>query len=200
MSAREHARQANRQRVLDAVLELVAEGGIDEVTVPAVARRSEISVATIYRYFPTKDALLDAAAARPAEAAGVDGQRPGGTADLDEYLHTLWSSWVDNLDLLRRQSASTTGREMRRRRLAGARATVGAALTSRGIDPDSTEGRRLVSLLVNLTGSLSALDQLDRQGLEVDEAVTNTVWAVEALIDATLHSLKRGGSEEGGSP
>lgn len=54
--------EAHRHQVTDAVLDsaaaLVAEVGLTEVSMSAVAERSGIGRATLYRYFPTLDAVL----------------------------------------------------------------------------------------------------------------------------------------------
>jgi len=52
---------ARRQRVLVAALQLGAEGGYDAVQMRDVAATAEVALGTIYRYFPSKDALLAAA-------------------------------------------------------------------------------------------------------------------------------------------
>jgi AcrR family transcriptional regulator len=49
---------ARRDRVIRAALELGAEGGYDAVQMRDVATRAEVALGTIYRYFPSKDALL----------------------------------------------------------------------------------------------------------------------------------------------
>jgi AcrR family transcriptional regulator len=49
---------ARRERVIRAALELAAEGGYDAVQMRDVASRGEVALGTIYRYFPSKDALL----------------------------------------------------------------------------------------------------------------------------------------------
>jgi TetR/AcrR family transcriptional regulator, cholesterol catabolism regulator len=49
---------ARRERVIRAALELAAEGGYDAVQMRDVATRAEVALGTIYRYFPSKDALL----------------------------------------------------------------------------------------------------------------------------------------------
>jgi AcrR family transcriptional regulator len=49
---------ARRGRVVRAALELGAEGGYDAVQMRDVATRAEVALGTIYRYFPSKDALL----------------------------------------------------------------------------------------------------------------------------------------------
>jgi len=50
-----------RQRVLQAALRLGGEGGYDAVQMRDVAATAEVALGTIYRYFPSKDALLAAA-------------------------------------------------------------------------------------------------------------------------------------------
>lgn len=52
---------ARRQRVLVAALQLGAEGGYEAVQMRDVAASAEVALGTIYRYFPSKDALLAAA-------------------------------------------------------------------------------------------------------------------------------------------
>ena len=51
---------ARRGRVLDAALELAAEGGYDAVQMRDVAARAQVALGTIYRYFSSKDHLLAA--------------------------------------------------------------------------------------------------------------------------------------------
>jgi len=52
---------ARRQRVLVSALELAVEGGYDAVQMRDIATRAGVALGTIYRYFPSKDALLAAA-------------------------------------------------------------------------------------------------------------------------------------------
>jgi AcrR family transcriptional regulator len=72
--------QRNRERLLEAADELLATRGVD-VSVDDIAHRAQLGVGTLYRNFPTKEALLEAlllarieplvVAARDA-AAGID--------------------------------------------------------------------------------------------------------------------------------
>src|SRR5438876_1159239 len=52
---------ATRLRILTAVRDLLA-GGSTSLQVPEIAARAGVSEPTIYRHFPNRDALLDAAA------------------------------------------------------------------------------------------------------------------------------------------
>jgi len=51
---------ARRNRVLDAAMDLAAEGGYDAVQMRDVATRAQVALGTIYRYFSSKDHLLAA--------------------------------------------------------------------------------------------------------------------------------------------
>jgi AcrR family transcriptional regulator len=53
---RDDARQ-NRQRILDAALEVFARRGLN-VPMATIARRAGVGVATLYRHFPNRQALL----------------------------------------------------------------------------------------------------------------------------------------------
>ena len=49
---------ARRGRILDAALDLSAEGGFDAVQMREVAARADVALGTLYRYFPSKENLL----------------------------------------------------------------------------------------------------------------------------------------------
>ena len=51
---------ARRSRVIDAAMDLAAEGGYDAVQMRDVAARAQVALGTIYRYFSSKDHLLAA--------------------------------------------------------------------------------------------------------------------------------------------
>lgn len=64
-----------RRRVLDAVIDLVAAGRLDDMGMKDVAERSGVALGTIYRYFSSRDHV--AAAALLEWARALDGQQPG---------------------------------------------------------------------------------------------------------------------------
>ena len=45
------------ERMLNATAEVIAEDGIDGLTMTAVAERADVAVATVYRYFADRDEL-----------------------------------------------------------------------------------------------------------------------------------------------
>ena len=55
------------ETMLDAAEELMLETGYDAMTTNAIAARAEVSIGSLYQYFPNKDALLSALAERYIE-------------------------------------------------------------------------------------------------------------------------------------
>jgi AcrR family transcriptional regulator len=63
VSRREPVQKRSRARVdeiLNAASELLAEGGVESLTTSAIAARTGIPIATIYRYFDDRDAIIAA--------------------------------------------------------------------------------------------------------------------------------------------
>jgi AcrR family transcriptional regulator len=189
MSLRDEQRERTRRKIVSAVLDLVAAQSMSELSVPLVSERSGVSLATIYRYFPTKDALLNAAAEEPARRGA--GSLIAEGADGAAYLRKLWEDFAEHLDLVRHQVASDTGREMRARRYDAGKKWFADSVASQGVDPRSADGRRLVRLGLLLTSSIAFLDLHDRQGRSPGEAVDDVTWALAALTEASSPRSKR---------
>ncbi|MEB3734640.1 TetR/AcrR family transcriptional regulator [Halopseudomonas pachastrellae] len=48
-----------RQAILSAALKVFAEGGVNGVPMPALAEQAQVGTGTIYRYFSSKEALVN---------------------------------------------------------------------------------------------------------------------------------------------
>lgn len=60
LSLREAQRELTRNRILDAALELISEVPLDAITLAGVAARAAVTERTLYRYFATRDELIEA--------------------------------------------------------------------------------------------------------------------------------------------
>jgi AcrR family transcriptional regulator len=179
-----NAQQAEtRRRIVQAVTDLLAEEHPSSISVPAVVERSGISRATVYRHFPTKEALLDASAhgidERTREWLGTDAPVVG--RNMSEFIHRAWSELAQHLPALRASQLPGLGRDLRRRRGIRRRGDAVAGMQVYGIDTDSELGQRVVRLTLALSSSSMLLEQLDRMGMDVDTAADDVVWAIETL-------------------
>jgi AcrR family transcriptional regulator len=58
MGRRDERREERRNLLLDSAMEILAEGGVEALTIPRLAQRMEASVGGLYRYFPSKEAIF----------------------------------------------------------------------------------------------------------------------------------------------
>lgn len=189
MTIRDDQREATRARIVRAVSDLVANDHPAAVSVPAVAARAGVGVATVYRYFPTKEALLDAAASGVVSPEAA--QLPAGFGDVAPALRSAWGELEKQLPLVRNQFASPLGRDLHRRRWEARHDVMVAYLADAGIDPASPAGRRLLGAVDVLTSSTALLELHDKAGVPVDAAADWCAWAVGVLFRATKREAKR---------
>jgi AcrR family transcriptional regulator len=78
MGLREHNARRNKELILDAAMALFHERGYDDTTLEQVAERAEVSISTLYRYFPTKDLLVLSPIALNGQMAAELTRRPTG--------------------------------------------------------------------------------------------------------------------------
>ena len=67
MGVRQERRVARTRELLDAAMDLVVEDGMAGLTIGSLAERVEAAVGAIYRYFPSKTALITALQVRAVE-------------------------------------------------------------------------------------------------------------------------------------
>ncbi len=60
LDRRARKRLARSEEILDMGMELLSEGGLDALTIHALAKRLDVAVGALYRYFPSKGALIGA--------------------------------------------------------------------------------------------------------------------------------------------
>ncbi|MBH1933431.1 TetR/AcrR family transcriptional regulator [Streptomyces sp. AV19] len=96
----DHTRRSERSRraILDAALALSGESGYQRLTIEAIAARAGVGKQTIYRWWPSKAAvLLDAFIALGEEAAEGETELPD-TGDLEADLKLVVRATVDELN------------------------------------------------------------------------------------------------------
>jgi AcrR family transcriptional regulator len=69
MANRSRTTADTRARILDAAVAVLAQTGLEALTMPAVAEQADVALRTVYNHFPSKEALAVAAYDRLAEAS-----------------------------------------------------------------------------------------------------------------------------------
>jgi AcrR family transcriptional regulator len=89
------ALSSKREAILDAALALFCELTFDGTPVPLVAERANVGAGTIYRYFDSKEALVNAVYQRwktEMKRALID-EAPRGTSAREEFRHYWRGLW-----------------------------------------------------------------------------------------------------------
>lgn len=107
MSARITQKRADiRQEILAAAREILAAGGIEAVTLAAVAGRLQLTKQALYHYFPSKEALVKALTASLVQdeidfvLAEVE-KAGSGKKVLETLIRAFYTHYIDNLDAFR---------------------------------------------------------------------------------------------------
>ncbi len=187
-----------RQRILDAVVELIGDRGDADVSMPQVAAASGVSLRTLYRYYPTRQDLIDAVATVADQAVASD--LPGAALSLDDagpWLTEAWGNLLAHEVFIRAQHTSPNGAAIRRARIPFFREVVHAVLlreepTLGNLDPADLEG--LVDTVLLLTSSAAMFELIDVLELPVDRAATLAGDAVRAVV---AQHVERGGVARG---
>ena len=178
---REQQAQTARERILAAVAELLEEGGADDLTVPDVAARSGISLRTVYRYYPTRRQLLDAA-----------GRWIGGELLRQDYPHSLddvadtFQQGCREFDrhpgLVRAMALSQLGREVRSSRRSERLDAIRTALRDEAGDLPDNELRQAEAVLAYLHNMLAFTTLREEHGLDGEEVGEALGWAIRTLV------------------
>lgn len=96
MGTREETKQQTRARILHAARKEIAERGGVGLSMRAVARGSDLVSSAVYRYFPSREALLTAMIIESYEhLAGALGKAPGGSsAERWRHLASGLRDWA----------------------------------------------------------------------------------------------------------
>jgi len=175
--------QATRDRVLAAVRRMLEEDPDSALGIDEIAQVSGVNRRTIFRHFPTKEALLSAFWRSANAALGVKFW-PESERDLVELPPDLFAS-LDRIEgIVRASHASGAGREMRLQANAERQAAFRKSLTAVTAGMNRQEARRLeavVQLLFSATAWQTMKDYWGLSGRESGEAVA---WAIDALLKA----------------
>jgi AcrR family transcriptional regulator len=87
---RERKKRLTRRRISETAVRLFVERGFDHVTIAEVAAAAEVSVNTVYNYFPAKeDLVLPPEEASPRRLADIVRERPPGRSAAGALLARL---------------------------------------------------------------------------------------------------------------
>src|SRR3954451_25218090 len=180
VSLRDENAAAARERILSAVAELIERGEPEELTMPEVAEASGISLRTIYRYYPTREALIEAA----GRWIGKELMRHPYPRTLDEVADMFEAGCPDfdnRPGLVRALALSQLGRRVRGYRRRERLGAISRALRDELPAAPQAELRRAEAVLAYLHNMLAYTTLREENGLDGAEIGRAIGWAIRTL-------------------
>ena len=180
----EHA-ERTRARILDAVVTLVAARGDCDFTMPQVANVSGVSLRTLYRYFATRQHVVDAVATVADQAA--ESNLPTAAfdlADLGPWLEQAWRNLLEHEAFIRAQHASPNGAAIRRARIPFFREVTRTLLLREAPDLAPERVDDVVDTALLLVSSSALFEFVDVLEIPVERAARLAAEAIANSIDS----------------
>lgn len=178
---RERHVEQTREMIFDALLEEVASRGITEFNIPQLARDAGVSVRTIYRYFPTKDALLEAFGDWLDDQIGLQ-EWPEDAEALARGAEVLFLAFDEREPIVRSQWVTPQGRAIRARNRVRRLASRRQVLREVTANLDEREAEDAVAIVSYLLSSRAWMALKDDFNMDGERSGTAVSWAIGALV------------------
>jgi len=178
---RAEQKERTHERILEAAAEQLLEEGIGELSLPRAAKRARVSVPTVYRHFPTQEALmreLTEWADRRLKLSEV----PEKIDEFAEWVPRLFAHWDENEAQIRARLLSGVHRQVHRDIGYRRDEAIEKAMEDVTAQLDPLDARRacaVVRLLVSGAAWEMMRDSWDLTGEQAGEALA---WAISVLV------------------
>jgi AcrR family transcriptional regulator len=185
-----------RRRIIEALIDLLVEERPSTISIPAIAKRANVSVRTVYHHFPTKEALFDALPEASRFRGGVsDMPDPTSPKEVAARVPEVFAYFEHNEALFNAMRLSDASEyvapELDRRAVARAESMMSPLADH--LDKDD---------LLRLQGLLGMFVSYDtyraltrRYGLSIDEAAKAVSWAVSVLAERAKRTGRVGDND-----
>ena len=180
---RERQMKETKEAIFRAATEQLADHGLADFHIPRLAEAAGVSIRTVYRYFPTKDALLEAFAHWLDDQVGSTmTTTPAGLDEMLEGVETVYAGFEDNADILRSHWATPHGRAIREKGRVRRLSALGSVVRDAFPHLSPLEQRHVTAMLSLLHSSRTWQAFKDDFGLDGREAGRVVGWALRTLV------------------
>lgn len=191
-SLRDRQAAVIREAILDALAARLDHDDPDDIAMPQLSADAGISLRTLYRYFPTRQAIFDAVGDHVVMRLGLPSQIEGADDIAPVFLESA-KRGAQSPQLVRAMLWTRLGRRARsahRRRRVDAITAALAEVTSH-LPP--AEARRRAGAIVYLASLPAWITVSEECGLSAEDARLGIAWAIDTLVTA----LRRESQAEG---
>jgi AcrR family transcriptional regulator len=178
---RAEQKERTHERILEAAAEQLLHEGLEELSLPRAAKRAHVSVPTVYRHFPTQEALMRELTEWVGRRININ-EVPENVDEFTEWVPRLFAHWDENEALIRARLLSAVHRQIHRDTGYRKDEAIEKAMEEVTTHLDPLDARRacaLVRLLVSGAAWEMMRDSWDLTGEQAGEALA---WAISVLI------------------
>ncbi|WP_157507509.1 TetR/AcrR family transcriptional regulator [Ktedonobacter racemifer] len=195
---RQEHMEHTRDLILEGLIRTMANGAVTW-SIPDVARESGVSVPTIYRYFRTKQELVEGLGAYVVRKAGfTDLLPPHSPQELIAMVRQMYLRAADMSEAMKMASLSELAQEIRKESIPLRLKMIETALAP--VLPFFAEHERIylvrMVLLLSSSALIRALDQyLGLTGAEAADTISWAFWALTRAGSADASTSSKEDSE-----
>lgn len=180
-SSPENRSDDTRARILDAFIAMMGEGDA-VLNHDNLAERAGVARRTVYRYFPDRGVLMDAALLRVRELAGPQVTYPDSADELLATLEPIYTGFDAIAPIAIMLRATPQGRALRLAQKKRRVASYTKALAE-VVKELPAEDRKLATAMLQVLHTTPWLEMRDQWGLDGRQVARATGWAVRTLLN-----------------
>ena len=180
-NAYESRKDETRTRLLDTFIAMMGEGDA-VLNHDTIAERARVARRTVYRYFPDRAALMDAALLRVRELAGLNTSYPDSAEELLATLEPIYTGFDAIAPIVVMTRTTPQGRALRLAQKEQRVARYTKALAEAVKDLPKKD-RKLATAMLQVLHTTPWLEMRDQWGLDGREIARATAWAVRTLLN-----------------
>jgi AcrR family transcriptional regulator len=190
-SLRQRHKTATADLILQAVGRCLEDGALADLTFASVAVEANIAERTLYRHFPTKEALLDAWWKSHQKSIG-QGPYPETAAELLAAARAVFPKFDEQAQLMRGSLLSPQGRAISMNANAERKKAFRRAVRDGVGDLPEPQLTRLCAVVQTLYSANAWLSMRDFWGLSGEESGEAVSDAIAALLESARRRRKVG--------
>jgi AcrR family transcriptional regulator len=177
---RERKKLVLRDRILDELIKLLTEGATD-LSHDAVAKGAQVGRRTVYRYFPDREDLMEAALMRVRTLAGPHVGLPDSAEEILATLEPIYTGFDKIAPIAIMTRSTPQGRALRLSQNKARVKSYTAALAEVVKELPEAD-RRLATAMIQVLHTTPWLEMHDHWGLGGKEIARATGWAIRTLL------------------
>jgi len=189
---RSQQRELTHRRIFEAAFRVILDEGVQSFTIRRVAERAGISYRTVYRHFPTPQALLDALGDMSQEENEQSGRAlPRSLDGAAAHMRELFRAWDTEQEAVRAMATLriATGMSARERRQRLAMADT--LLQEFAPHASEVDRQRVKYVLQAIGGTVTWMQMKDDWGISGEVAGDAVAFAITLLVEDLRRKERR---------